>query len=1789
MSLWDNFKNSVDNMVFGPSRAVEKVTNSLTNATKPYLDKQQAILAKGKADYAIGGGAAISSLPLGTQMRIKQESMQMEDPLTEPFLGVVTSLDEKVYQPFFKGLGVAGLLANPDTYAPQDDEYTNGVSRAWGARDEISLGQSTADIYAAGANLLPDIGALAELNNVDINIYDKEMRERIYSRMRNEAGQRVDSSGNVIPEGSWAENLFRNISGGADVTKQAVFDPLFGIGLVAKGARVAKLDNFRPEAIVNTAEWAAEQGEFAATTFRASESKLRLLDIAPELNRSTSVLDDMTVGVMADEAIRAEVNLIRETAGKSLIDETEDTSIFIEDYRSYVKAQEEDLIKNQAIVDVANSAQAPKPTLATGVSQFVEQIVTRQMTWQEIAAHRTLRDFGVDSEFLSYALAEAAKKGEGAVTDVLLLAQGSDPGAYFRLMDQNNDLMNLIDSAQVKFDDLETSIQKATDANDPTTRARIMSQQNKLSQEIKSLRAENTYLDRLVNTENSLEGSLTGIPVSNSKLLSPVIENYRANKAIVKAGLIDGSLKPISKKGGRSAEFDWTRVQKSPLHKPVYVAQWIGHKLNRENPSGFVTVDGLDRFDGVTELRTYLDNTPGLDNKIAEKNAFMDSFVGANTADERREILGRVEMGIVRDTARFHGLDDTMVKNITNADDTVSQMPMWEFVYKQFQQERARAVAQFKKDKVYGVDQNQTLLANPVVESQLEYSVPMLNTNALDQYFGDMSLNKSVWQATAANSRKIKDEWLMPTWSTVDRLWRGNVLIRLGYPQRNILTEWLLLAQHDVGFSKIVSVGNVATGTRNFASNRYNYLKDYGARYQAALDVAQSNPQKAAATLRALTPKQHNWGYYEQYAADNIKMLQEQRDGILELFDDAVRDQDTLGVVTRPTETIDFLNSRIAVEEERLAQIALRVQAKGERFGKQKTLGQMSIKIGPYEFAGVHEGPQGLAARNLISSGGRVAFDSSPINTAVREMGLVRSGNYGAISPLDDSYFTTLATIVNQQFRGSRTAMKVINGESDEAILAYLATPEGKSELKKLKWTEITEEKVAGHAEPGVVLADPAENYLQFVRKDIIELYLPNDAMLQLAKERLAVDSLGRGKGIVTSADLRLASRDTELNTIHGELLEDGSIWQNRSASSFQKIDQWISEKIFKRVFTWIGEFPEDAAVSTPFGMAVYNSKLTDITETWISNGISPTNKQVLQAQTIARKFAVKESRDYLYRVVRQSTIGDSIPLLAPFYQAQQSTARRAGKLAYRNPDKTARIIYLWNTINTNATQDEEGNRFLIFTIPPSWYDDKGLSSVFTDSAATAIGSQDQLKWNVNSLNLLLAGLRMEAPNVLEGQTEGATDAAMRYARAGASILGIGPAFQMPASAILKNNPALDEAASEALGFSVPARGMVELFAPPFPSDTWYAPLLSAWNRRAISMIKGDSLTAEQMDKDFERTQLVMFLNHKDKIRTGENQPMSADPLKNDELLFKQASEEASSFLALRLAVNLLSGFIPSNEGEMTPWVKLYRSYQEKHGAKAYETFLMDYPDMGFMAVSMSKNLSGSSSDTGAVFMREKYNDSIEKALKATGLTREESLSFVQMVTTRDIGADVLYDPYSSFKQKKSGDRIQLTAEQGYENQQIREGWNRFFIDTKEYEDELAKRGFSRYSNRAKPLNAERKKRLKQIGKEMPLWWNRYSLQSSGSAAIGYVRAMKVILADDEFMKNLPEDSFWLDIESIMEERDALVKVNDGRTPPDSDLELYAKNIAPYLTNETTNYFYLKFLDGDTFGIPTVE
>jgi hypothetical protein len=271
----------------------------------------------------------------------------------------------------------------------------------------------------------------------------------------------------------------------------------------------------------------------------------------------------------------------------------------------------------------------------------------------------------------------------------------------------------------------------------------------------------------------------------------------------------------------------------------------------------------------------------------------------------------------------------------------------------------------------------------------------------------------------------------------------------------------------------------------------------------------------------------------------------------------------------------------------------------------------------------------------------------------------------------------------------------------------------------------------------------------------------------------------------------------------------------------------------------------------------------------------------------------------------------------------------------------------------------------------------------------------------------------------------------------------------------------------------------------------------------------------------------------------------------------------------------------------------LYRTYVQKYGVESYNKWIQDYPDLAYMAISRTKNPSEASQTTDAAFLRNKFNTTIEQAISDTKLNREDALALVGMVVNKDVGVEVLRDPQAGYWQRVKGDRLVLTAEQGYENSKVREGWAWYMnmidiMDAKRREQG----GISNQSAAADGPNINKDTFIQNYGKENPSWYAAWSISQRKEFTVGFIRGIETMMADKEFRSSLAKDSFWYDLEDIIDVRADLIRTmrEAGRSTPGADMEiLLEQKIAPYVSNPTTKYYWEKFLNNDNFLTPSPE
>jgi hypothetical protein len=182
-------------------------------------------LAKGTADWVGDVGLAVVSpakfvwdvatAPFndreefnGFYNTLRQAGVDFGKNVARPLGGVIAAVDKTAQNLLREPLSAAFLFSG------QGDISANGLRKAWGARNEISIGQSAASALLRPAKLLPD-QITPDFLDSDFNIYDEKQRKEAFSR-----------------------SVFgRAVSGSIDTIAQFALDPTLGI---AKSVKVIR-------------------------------------------------------------------------------------------------------------------------------------------------------------------------------------------------------------------------------------------------------------------------------------------------------------------------------------------------------------------------------------------------------------------------------------------------------------------------------------------------------------------------------------------------------------------------------------------------------------------------------------------------------------------------------------------------------------------------------------------------------------------------------------------------------------------------------------------------------------------------------------------------------------------------------------------------------------------------------------------------------------------------------------------------------------------------------------------------------------------------------------------------------------------------------------------------------------------------------------------------------------------------------------------------------------------------------------------------------------------------------------------------------------------------------------------------------------------------------------------------------------------------------------------------------------------------------------------------------------
>jgi len=328
----------------------------------------------------------------------------------------------------------------------------------------------------------------------------------------------------------------------------------------------------------------------------------------------------------------------------------------------------------------------------------------------------------------------------------------------------------------------------------------------------------------------------------------------------------------------------------------------------------------------------------------------------------------------------------------------------------------------------------------------------------------------------------------------------------------------------------------------------------------------------------------------------------------------------------------------------------------------------------------------------------RLAEDSGRIHNALRG-----DGNPGNLLPNQPGYAEAWERAVRDQIGSSPLAQKILAGESDDRIAAWLRrSPEGRELRRRLP--------IRGHT---------PELWVGELRQHV-DHYLPTDELRQLAAKQRA-----------TFTDLQRALPVEDMRpTVHGESLA--------MATGKSEVSKTISG-IVQNLYVKLGSAPTDVLSRHPFFVNVYRKRLTQLVDEYDPGA---TGRLTLEAQARleqrAREHALRKVRQTLYELGEESNLAHVMRFVMPFYGAWQEVLTRWLGIAMDNPAALAHGFQAWQAPNRVGLVEEINGEEYITVPMPKWFRERV-------PGAQAFAEQGVPK---KSLNLIMQGEPWWAPGV---------------------------------------------------------------------------------------------------------------------------------------------------------------------------------------------------------------------------------------------------------------------------------------------------------------------------------------------------------------------------------------------------------------------------------------------------------
>ena len=823
--------------------------------------------------------------------------------------------------------------------------------------------------------------------------------------------------------------------------------------------------------------------------------------------------------------------------------------------------------------------------------------------------------------------------------------------------------------------------------------------------------------------------------------------------------------------------------QYSAFSPVMRVLTWGG----RQRPSGWVTGRGINAAGSADEVIAYMDAVKAWSGPESAKlkRKYLNQFLDADDMS-RPLIVEKIEKESINAVARSFGYDRKLpvddavefAQKLNVSPDKIDTMA--DVLYYETVNRRSTPLRNLKENGFF-IDEADRKVTVPFISSQLAEATPMIDIRMFQKIAKE---HKRGLEGTFAT---VKDG-IESAYLIFDSIWRPSVLLRLGYPQRNVGEGSLRAMAYMNGFMEYMKPYQ---GLDSFTRNRLASAKDRIAKRKVSDSIIFGGNKTKISMFKT-------WRELSDVQNLEINFLRTERTNLLDNIKKIQKELKSTKVNTRKVELqteIAQLRNRITLVDEDLIKASKVLEdigtfssRKGIKGNRHRT-GQKAYIHKNIRIKGAYEDETGSYAMRQSSAERRTSLELTNPMSIYEDTSRKVSKGFGTVEP----YNVKNPNVLNKNYVDAIQELSELY-RNDLVTKTILAADDSYAAVDDIVRLARTDKKLQRDLKMSGVALNSTD-----IRAHATQLA---DAIDQFFPDKILRKELSQGR--VSPERIRnLIGDRTDLVPLSGTIIESAS-----SKTLYQNYRAFIN-----KAFKYIGALPEDTLVRHPFYNAVYKRAVNDQVDRALIAGKEITNESLERMIQNGHRFAMRETNETLYTIQRYSNAAAAFAFFAPFIQAQFNTLRVWGKLTYENPQVIGRAMQIWNAPEKAGFEEVDpidGETYVTFqgaAIMPEWLE-------------KATGGNTVLRFPKRGANIVLAGDPWWNP-------------------------GAGPLVQVAASEVLKNSPDIDQQLTEKFGIPIPSKRFLDFIVQERPSGetlSWDL-LLPASARRVVSMTRGTAAT----------------------------------------------------------------------------------------------------------------------------------------------------------------------------------------------------------------------------------------------------------------------------------------------------------------------------------------------------------